>query len=79
MTASRPSRRPTSPRISKGSTCPCWSCTAATPDRPIADDAPLAVKLLRKGELKVYQGYPHGMATTHAEEIDPDILRFIED
>jgi non-heme chloroperoxidase len=46
---------------------------------PFADAAPLAVKLLRKGELKVYQGYPHGMATTHAEEINTDILRFIED
>ena len=46
---------------------------------PFADAAPLAVKLLRKGELKVYQGYPHGMATTHAEEINADILRFIED
>jgi non-heme chloroperoxidase len=46
---------------------------------PFADAAPLAVKLLRKGELKVYQGYPHGMATTHAEEINADILRFIVD
>jgi non-heme chloroperoxidase len=27
--------------------------------------------------LKTYAGYPHGMATTHADEINADILAFI--
>ncbi len=45
---------------------------------PIADSALLSSKLLKKGELKVYKGYPHGMATTHAEVINADILAFIE-
>jgi non-heme chloroperoxidase len=30
---------------------------------PIDDAARLSVKLLRKGTLKVYPGYPHGMLT----------------
>ena len=45
---------------------------------PIADTALLAVKLLKKGELKVYEGLPHGMATTHADLINADLLAFIK-
>lgn len=45
---------------------------------PIADSALLAVKLLKKGELKVYKGFPHGMATTHADVINADLLAFIK-
>jgi non-heme chloroperoxidase len=44
---------------------------------PIADSALLAVKLLRQGTLKVYQGFPHGMCTTHADVINPDLLAFV--
>ncbi|CBS87571.1 alpha/beta fold hydrolase [Azospirillum lipoferum] len=44
---------------------------------PIADSALLAVKLLRKGTLKVYPGLPHGMASTHADIINRDLLDFI--
>jgi len=44
---------------------------------PVADSALLAVKLLRNGELKIYKGYPHGMLTTHADVLNPDILAFI--
>ncbi|MBV8722261.1 MAG: alpha/beta hydrolase, partial [Candidatus Eremiobacteraeota bacterium] len=32
---------------------------------PIADSAELGVKLVKDGTLKVYQGAPHGMPTTH--------------
>jgi non-heme chloroperoxidase len=28
--------------------------------------------------LKVYEKFPHGMCTTHAEVINPDILAFIK-
>lgn len=45
---------------------------------PIADTALLAVKLLKKGELKVYQGYSHGMATDHADVINKDLLAFFK-
>jgi non-heme chloroperoxidase len=45
---------------------------------PIADSALLGIKLLKKGELKVYKGLPHGMASTHAETINQDLLAFIK-
>jgi len=45
---------------------------------PIADSALLSVKLLKKGELKVYKGFPHGMATTHADVINTDLLAFFK-
>ncbi|RRH95627.1 alpha/beta hydrolase [Mesorhizobium tamadayense] len=45
---------------------------------PIADSAMLAIKLLKKGELKVYKGFPHGMATTHADVINADLLAFFK-
>ncbi|TPN77553.1 alpha/beta hydrolase [Mesorhizobium sp. CU2] len=45
---------------------------------PIADSALLSIKLLKKGELKVYKGFPHGMATTHAEVINADLLAFFK-
>ncbi|MGN6059572.1 MAG: alpha/beta fold hydrolase [Sphingomicrobium sp.] len=44
---------------------------------PIADSALIGIKLLKHGSLKVYPGYPHGMATTHPDEINADILAFI--
>jgi non-heme chloroperoxidase len=44
---------------------------------PIADSAPLSAKLLKKGTLKIYKGYPHGMCTTHADDINRDLLEFI--
>jgi len=44
---------------------------------PIADSALIGIKLLKHGTLKVYPGYPHGMATTHADVINKDLLAFI--
>ncbi|MFE2095907.1 MULTISPECIES: alpha/beta fold hydrolase [unclassified Streptomyces] len=44
---------------------------------PYDDSAPLTVKLLRNGTLKSYEGYPHGMLSTHPEVLNPDILAFI--
>jgi len=44
---------------------------------PIADSAPLSARLLRRGTLKVYEKFPHGMCTTHAEVVNPELLRFI--
>ncbi len=44
---------------------------------PYADSAPLSAELLQNGILKTYQGFPHGMPTTHAETINADILAFL--
>jgi non-heme chloroperoxidase len=44
---------------------------------PIADSAMLAIKLLEKGTLKVYDGLPHGLCTTHWDIVNPDVLAFI--
>lgn len=45
---------------------------------PIADSAQLAIKLVKKGTLKVYPGLPHGMATTHPDIINADLLAFFQ-
>ena len=44
---------------------------------PIADSALLAIKLLKRGTIKVYPGLPHGMCTTHPDTINADLLAFI--
>ncbi|ANB10527.1 chloroperoxidase [Streptomyces ambofaciens] len=46
---------------------------------PYDDSAPLSVKLLRNGRLKSYDGYPHGMLTTHPEVLNPDLLAFVKE
>jgi non-heme chloroperoxidase len=45
---------------------------------PYADAGPLSAKLLKKGTLKTYYGFPHGMPTTQAETINTDLLAFIK-
>jgi non-heme chloroperoxidase len=45
---------------------------------PIADSARLSIKLLKQGTIKTYPGLPHGMCTTHADVINPDLLAFIK-
>lgn len=45
---------------------------------PIADSALKSIKLLKNGTLKVYKGYPHGMLTTNADVINPDLLAFVK-
>ncbi len=44
---------------------------------PYTDAALLQVKLLQNGTLKISPGFPHGMLTTHADVINPDLLAFI--
>jgi non-heme chloroperoxidase len=43
---------------------------------PIADSALLSAKLVKRGTLKVYPGLPHGMATSHSDIINADLLAF---
>ncbi|MBX3437976.1 MAG: alpha/beta hydrolase [Planctomycetaceae bacterium] len=44
---------------------------------PYDNSGPLSAKLLPKGTLKTYKGFPHGMPTTHAETINSDLLAFV--
>ncbi|MGV9810807.1 alpha/beta fold hydrolase [Streptomyces cellulosae] len=45
---------------------------------PYDDSAPLTVKLLKNGTLKTYEGYPHGMLSVYPDELDTDILNWLE-
>ncbi|MCD9152934.1 alpha/beta fold hydrolase [Aeromicrobium duanguangcaii] len=45
---------------------------------PIGASAEVAIKLLPNGKLTVYPGFPHGMATVHADVINADLLAFIQ-
>jgi non-heme chloroperoxidase len=45
---------------------------------PYQDASVLAVKIVQDGTLKIYPGFPHGMAITQAETINPDLLAFIQ-
>ena len=44
---------------------------------PIADSSLLSAKLVKGATLKVYKGAPHGMCTTHKDEVNADLLAFI--
>src|SRR5258705_7449889 len=44
---------------------------------PYADSAPLSAKLVKGAILKTYKGFPHGMPTTNADQINADLLGFI--
>jgi non-heme chloroperoxidase len=44
---------------------------------PIGNSALKAVRLLRRGTLKVYPGFQHGMLTTEAATLNADLLAFI--
>jgi non-heme chloroperoxidase len=46
---------------------------------PFENSGKKAVKLLKKGKLISYPGFPHGMPTTEAARINKDILAFIND
>ncbi len=45
---------------------------------PYEDASVLQAKLIRNNQLKIYPGFPHGMLTTHAEVINPDLLAFVK-
>jgi len=45
---------------------------------PFADAAPLQAKLIQKATLKVYKGAPHGMCTTHKQQVNEDLLAFLK-
>ncbi len=45
---------------------------------PIAASALQTAKLVKGATLKVYPGGPHGLATTHADAFNADLLAFVE-
>ncbi|KAK0634038.1 putative hydrolases or acyltransferase [Immersiella caudata] len=44
---------------------------------PVENTAKKAVKLLKKGSLKVYDGADHGLPNTYAERVNGDLLEFL--
>ncbi|MTI43294.1 alpha/beta hydrolase [Roseibium hamelinense] len=45
---------------------------------PIANSADKAIKLLQNGTQKTYAGLSHGFFATHPDEVNADLLAFIE-
>ena len=45
---------------------------------PIGDSADLSSRLIQNAVLKVYKGAPHGMCSTHKDQINADLLAFIQ-
>jgi non-heme chloroperoxidase len=45
---------------------------------PFADSAPLSAKLVKGSTLKVFPGAPHGMCSTLKDQVNSELLSFIE-
>jgi non-heme chloroperoxidase len=45
---------------------------------PIDDAGRKSAKLVKNSELKVYKGAPHGMCSTHKDQVNEDLLKFIK-
>jgi non-heme chloroperoxidase len=45
---------------------------------PIDASGRASAKIVKGATLKVYPGYPHGMPTTHADQINADLLAFFK-
>jgi non-heme chloroperoxidase len=45
---------------------------------PIADSALLSAKIVKSAMLRVYKGAPHGMCTTHKNQVNEDLLAFFK-
>jgi non-heme chloroperoxidase len=45
---------------------------------PIQASALPSSKIVKGAELKIYKGAPHGMCTTHKDQVNTDLLAFIE-
>ena len=43
---------------------------------PIGASAQAAVKIAPKAQLKVYPGAPHGLCTTHKDQLNADLRAF---
>src|SRR5580692_915706 len=45
---------------------------------PISDSAELSAKIVKNATLKVIPGAPHGLCTTHADQINAELLKFLQ-
>src|SRR3989454_550724 len=45
---------------------------------PIADSALLSARLVERATLKVYKGASHGLCTMHKDQVNEDLLAFIQ-
>jgi non-heme chloroperoxidase len=45
---------------------------------PIAASAMLSSKLVKNAKLKIYPGGPHGLADTHKDQLNADLLAFLK-
>jgi non-heme chloroperoxidase len=45
---------------------------------PYADAALLQAKMIAHSELKIYKGAPHGLCSTHKDQVNADLLAFIK-
>jgi non-heme chloroperoxidase len=45
---------------------------------PFANAGALQAKLVKGAVLKVYKGAPHGLCTTHKDEVNEDLLAFVK-
>ncbi len=45
---------------------------------PIADSAMLSSKIVKNATFKVYKGAPHGLCTTHKDQVNADLLSFFK-
>ncbi|CAG9252906.1 alpha/beta fold hydrolase [Paraburkholderia unamae] len=45
---------------------------------PIDDSAKLSAKIVKNATLKIYQGAPHGMCSTHVDQVNADLLAFLK-
>jgi len=45
---------------------------------PFANAGPKSARLLKHSTFKAYPGFPHGMPTTNAEQINADLLAFVQ-
>jgi non-heme chloroperoxidase len=45
---------------------------------PVDDSGKLSAKIMPNATLKIYEGAPHGMCTTHADKVNADLLEFLQ-
>jgi len=45
---------------------------------PIGSSALLAVKLVKGATLKALPGAPHGLCSTHKDQVNADLLAFLQ-
>lgn len=46
---------------------------------PIGASASLSSKLVQNSQLKIYKGAPHGLCSTHKDQVNADLLAFIKE